>query len=66
MGLYLEYDEKIKNSLPPEIQEIYQHFFDQIDIYRKDILQRIIQLRSQQNFRGRLKRIIEDHLLKEF
>jgi len=66
VNLYHEYDENVKTSLPPEIQETYQQFFDQIDGFRKEILQRILQLRSQQNFGGRIKRIAEDHLLKEF
>ncbi|MDR0860116.1 MAG: hypothetical protein LBO09_03925 [Candidatus Peribacteria bacterium] len=60
------YNPEILSQLPPEIQKTYRSLRQKLEEIRPKILQKILQYWAQQNFAGRIKRIMEEVLQKKF
>jgi len=61
-----EYNETIAEQLTPEIRKIYTQIRQEWEETRELILEMIVNQRSQQNFNGRIKRMLEQTLQKKF
>lgn len=60
------YKEEIASQLSPEIQEIYTSLWEEFEEIKLIILREMANQRAQQNFAGRIKRMIEQTLQKKF
>ena len=61
-----DYDTTIAQQLSLDIEEIYRNLRNQRKEIKVLILQSMLQQRIQQNFAGRIKRIIEQIMQKKF
>lgn len=61
-----EYKEEIASQLSPEIKEVYTSLWEKFEEIKLIILQEMVNQRSQENFAGRIKRMIEQTLQKKF
>ena len=58
--------EEISKQLPFDIQEIYTSLWEEFDELKMILLEKMVYQWGQENFSGRIKRIIEQTLQKKF